>query len=78
MTILYAALFFIPAMFVGANKLFGVNIFYMEALCIYGYSFVYYIMGAICCIVPDNSTRWGSLWFSCGLSSCFIIVNFKR
>ena len=50
----------------------------IHAVCVYGYSFAIFIVGAVVCIIPVNALRW-VVMLACGVHSvCFMLTNFKR
>lgn len=77
MSIVYGALLCFPPLFVGVNKGMGGEVSMMYTVCVYGYSYSIFIVGALLCIIPVNILRWTVL-FACGAHNiCFLLTNFK-
>jgi hypothetical protein len=74
----FGSLVLFPMIFVSVYKSFGIEIKLSTAVCIYGYSFLPFVLAGILCIFPDRSWRWGCMWLACIHSVCFLITNFKK
>merc|ERR1712178_493246 len=75
---IYGSLILFPLAFCFANRCFGQYVSPTSAVCIYGYSFISFVIGGILCIIPNNTWRWYMLCLACGHSICFIFTNLKR
>jgi hypothetical protein len=77
-SLVYGALLCFPPLFVAVNKGMGSEVPMMYAVCVYGYSFAIFMVGAVVCIIPVNALRW-VVMLACGAHSvCFMLTNFQR